>query len=335
MSTSNPNPKKALPSWKIALINSQDKFLAICGKEKETMIELGFATQLVIANPKLQACSIESITNSIINVARTSLTLNPVLQLAHLIPRNGKCVLDISYRGLVFLLKDSLSIKDIQAIIVYGDEQYEESGSPLERPVHKKKYAKTKSDHKTRGYIGVYSQVLLFDNTVIYTPLKPYWEILEAEKISPSSSNEYSPWQTWREDMIKKTKIKYDAKTLMSSKPSDRINAALAIEQENEGANFQLEAPTMKGLVSKSQKAAMFGDDEITPSVTLNPTESFLASGPEGEIIPMNKSQQDIATLFDNSDEIPEHERIDNPANITENAKIAEQLKNQKDAPSA
>lgn len=294
-----PTQQKVIP-WKEALKKAQNKFLAISGKEYETKIEMGFAAMLLEGNEKLRQCEPSSIINAIINVARTGITLNPILKLAHLIPRKGKCVLEFDYKGLVKILKDNGCIKDIQAIIVYEDEKFEESYSPIVRPTHEKKYAKTEKEQLKRQYTGVYCQVLLSDNTVIYTQFTPYWEILKAEKVSTSASSEHSPWQRdkWREEMIKKTKIRKDFKTLISGSPDNKVLAALEVEQEND--EIQLtngnEKQTMK-ITSKNIQA-VFGDDDfdesqdITDKKTVSKTLNNDSSTPHTDFIDQEADKQ-------------------------------------------
>jgi len=235
MKTLNEQPPTQTPNdpeWLKGIKEVKERFLAITGKERETAIELGFATQIINDSEKLRACDKVSIMNAIINVARTGITLNPVLGLAHLVNRGGKCCLHFDYKGLVKILKDNNCIKDIQAVIVYEDETYEEGISQITPPKHIKKYAKTEEEQKARNYFGVYCQVVLLDNTVIFTQLMPYWEVLKAEKSSPAASSEYSPWQRnkWRESMIKKTKIRHDFKLLIAGNPNDKLQAAVEVE---------------------------------------------------------------------------------------------------------
>ncbi len=233
VTTQQQAPKKELAPWKAALVKAEGKFMAISGKEAECRTELGFASMLIEGNDKLRLCDQASIVNAVINVARTGITLNPILKLAHLVPRGGKCVLDFDYKGLIKILKDNNCIKDIQAIIVYGDENFQEANSPIEKPIHVKKYAKTEAEQKTREKLGVYCQVVLPDNTVIYTPFTPGWEILKAKNVSPAAKSSYSPWQTWEEEMWKKTKLKKDFKTLISGSPNEKVMAALEVEDQN------------------------------------------------------------------------------------------------------
>jgi len=259
-----------LPVWKQALIKAESKFMAVSGKEEQTKIEMGFASMLIQASDELKKCDIDSIMNAVINVARTGITLNPVLRLAHLVPRAGKCVLDFDYKGLVKVLKDNKCLKDIQAIIVYGDEKFSESNSPITPPTHKKKYAETEADHIKRKVHGVYCQVLLMDNTVIYTQFMPYWEILKTEKTSKASGSTYSPWKTWREEMIKKTKIKRDFKTLISGSPTDHLVEILKIEEENNG-------------LQKKYTDGEFQDAEVIASEIKDKKAEMKSSGSKGE----------------------------------------------------
>lgn len=270
--------RKNLAPWQLALIQAEGKFLAISGKKEETKIELGFAAMLLEGNEKLKGCSQESIINAVINVARTGITLNPILKLAHLVPRGGKCILDFDYKGLVKVLKDNGCIKHIDAIIVYEDEEFEESNSPVVPPSHKVIYMKTEAEQKKRTYKGVYCRVLLLDNTVVYTKFMPYWEVLKTEKVSQAAKSEYSPWNTWREEMVKKTKIKRDFKTLISGSPNDKVIAALEIEESNTGVIFSPPALTQE---DKEQERIEL---MISDCKTLDDLELLQGSYPEIDV---------------------------------------------------
>lgn len=245
---------KALAPWKQALANSEARFLAISDPIK-TKQELGFASMLISANPQLQTCDPNSIINAVINVARTGITLNPVLKLAHLVPRGGKCVLDFDYKGLVKVLKDNGCVKHIDAIIVYEDEEFEESDSPITAPKHVKKYAKTETDQNKRQMYGVYCRVLLPDGTMVYTQIMPAWEILKTEATATGASSKYSPWKAWKEEMWKKTKIKRDFKTLISGSPNEQLSNALKIEEENTGMTFKANGNSIADTFGEAEEA--------------------------------------------------------------------------------
>lgn len=244
-------------SWNGALEEAQIKFFALTGKEIEAKIEAGFAQQAMEENPTLKECEPQSIANSIIQIARTGMTLNPALQLAHLIPRNIKgklkCCLDFTYRGYVKILKDYGCVRDIQAVIVYEDEEYEEGISQTDRPVHKKKYAKTEEEENKREILGVYCRVILpQDNLTVFTSLTPTWKILKAQKMSKTKNKEDGAWHNWKHEMFLKTKIKSDFKTLIAGAPKSAELSSLELETEE---FTPIEVPgsrPIKGMVSKN-----------------------------------------------------------------------------------
>jgi len=227
--------KKQLAPWKQQLLIAEQKCLAITNPER-VKIELGFAAQLLQNSADLQKCTPESIQNAVINVARTGVTLNPIMKFAHLVNRGGKCTLDIDYKGLIKIMIDNECCKNIIAIIVYDDEEFEESESPIQPHAHKRKHVDTEEEQAKRKIIGVYSRVLMMDNTVMYTEFMPYWHVLKVEKSSPAARSQYSPWKSWRESMIKKTKIRYDFKFLPPRNTSNEISAIIELEDQNNGA---------------------------------------------------------------------------------------------------
>ena len=220
-----------IENWKSAIKDSYAKFELINPARAKT--ELGFANQLFQSNPMLQKCTTESIVNAVVNVARTSITLNPVMRLAYLVPRGDKCVLDFSYMGMVAMLKDNNCIRTIDAKIVYEDEEFEyDMTSNI--IYHKSKYAKTEKEHNERVILGCYSRAVLPTNDVVYE-FMPMWEIEKIKQSSTNSSSKYSAWTTWRDEMIKKSVIKRHFKMLISlgNINNEKISTFLQIENEN------------------------------------------------------------------------------------------------------
>ncbi len=193
--------------------------------------ELGFARQLFQNNVELQKCEPQSILDAIVNVARTSVTLNPVMRLAYLIPRKNKCTLEFSYMGLVAMLRDYGCIKSISAHIVYEDEEFEYEISE-NKIKHRPKFAKSESEHNKREIIGCYSRATLLNNDIVFE-FMPMWEIMKVKSKSTGSNSEKSAWNTWRDEMIKKTVIKRHFKLLISLNSHEVLTQALAIENEN------------------------------------------------------------------------------------------------------
>lgn len=247
-------------TWKASLKEAHSKFNAI-NPDKATS-ELGFAMQIFQNSDDLQKCDPQSILNAVVNVARTSVTLNPVMRLAYLVPRKGKCVLDFSYMGLVAMLRDNNCIKSISAHIVYEDEEFDYDVA-YNKITHKPRFAKTEKEHKSRERIGCYSRATLPNGEVVFE-FMPMWEIEKVKRLSAGSSSMFSAWQTWEEEMIKKVVIKRHFKMLISGNPSEALAMALQIENENNALIGGLGVPN-NNLSSGNKPSLMnafdFGDD--------------------------------------------------------------------------
>jgi len=69
------------------------------------------------------------------NAAAIGLTLNPAVGFASLIPRYGKIVLDVSYKGLVELARQSGEVLNIAVTRVYSKDSWTFKG-PFQEPTH-------------------------------------------------------------------------------------------------------------------------------------------------------------------------------------------------------
>ena len=79
------------------------------------------------------------------------------------------------------------------------------------------------------------------------------WEIDKIRSMSEGSQSKYSAWNTWRDEMIKKSVIKRHFKMLISGNPSEALATAMQIEQENNALM------TFK----KQQQGLMSGFDDV------------------------------------------------------------------------
>lgn len=217
-------------NWIETLKTAHFKFEVI--NPEKAKIELGFAWQLFQNSEYLQKCDPQSIINAVVNVARTSITLNPVMRLAYLIPRKNKCVLEFSYMGLGAMLRDNDCIKSISAHVVYGDEEFDYDVA-YNKITHKPTFAKTEQEHNAREKIGCYSRATLPNGEIVFE-FMPMWEINKVKRMSEGSSSQYSAWNTWEDEMIKKSVIKRHFKMLISGNShNDALATALEIEHEN------------------------------------------------------------------------------------------------------
>ena len=243
--------------WMQSLTTAYPKFQAITNPEKAKS-ELGFAMQIFQGNTYLQKCEPQSILNAVVNVARTSITLNPVMRLAYLIPRKNKCVLEFSYMGLVAMLRDNGCIKSISAHIVYGDEEFDYDVA-FNTIKHKPNFAKTEKEHNARETIGCYSRATLPNGEVVFE-FMPMWEVDKVRSMSEGSGSKFSAWNTWRDEMIKKSVIKRHFKMLISGNPTEALATALKVENENNALN--------NDFTQTNQKATLMNAfQEETPQI--------------------------------------------------------------------
>lgn len=211
--------------------------------QNEAIRELGFASQIISKSPTLQKCSANTIIDSVVNASRANVTLNPALRLAYLVPRKGAATLDISYMGLITILKKSGGCKYVDAFIVYQDEDF--SYNPAMGVIqHTPHFATTEAEQKTRKMIGCYSRAVLPSNDTVFCYM-PYWEIEKVKRFSEGSESKWSAWTTWEEEMVKKSVIKRHFKMLVSGSEAAEVVEALRIEEEN---NPLVKQPTKSSL---------------------------------------------------------------------------------------
>ncbi len=221
------------------------KCIALIG-QKEAEREISYAIQIISKNKELQKCSVQSVIDAIVNGSRANVTLNPNLKLSYLVPRKGVACLDISYMGLITILKKSGGCKYIDAYVVFQDEDF--SHNPASGEInHTPYYARTEAEQKKRIIIGCYSRAVLPSNDVVFCYM-PYWEIEKVKRMSEGSSNSFSAWNTWEEEMVKKSVIKRHFKMLVSDSEAVEVVEALRIEEENNPLTKSVNKPSLFNL---------------------------------------------------------------------------------------
>ena len=107
-----------------AIATQEERFKQIAPDmvfEKEAM----YALQALSNNTMLQTCDPKSVAASVLNIAMSGLTLNPVMGHGYLVPRKGKCVFRPGYQGLIYLLVSSGILKNVEARVVYANDVFE------------------------------------------------------------------------------------------------------------------------------------------------------------------------------------------------------------------
>ena len=225
---------------KLAIFKAQKQFLAV-NDQMNFNKEASFALQIIEKSQALQQClqaNPESVRNSIVNVATTGLSLNPVLNFAYLIPRKGKCCLDPGYQGLIKILTDAGSIRNIDANDVFVNDDFllEKGSDP--KIIHKPTL-------KEKGeYIGTYA-IAFFSTGGSQFLFMNSSEIEAVKNVSEAKDSKYSPWNTdFLPEMRKKTVIKRLYKILPKTKIDEKVLAALELENENHPVDFKKQSKT-------------------------------------------------------------------------------------------
>jgi recombination protein RecT len=201
--------------------------------------EAGFAIQILTNNPYLMKCDANSVKDAIVNVALTGITLNPALKYAYLVPRKVKgdlkCILDISYMGMIKILTDAGAVKNVDAGVIYSNDKYDfRRGSD---PYFKHQPALANKGEK----VGAYAIAFLRDGGFQFEILGRE-EIEKIRATSESYKNEegrkYSPWETWEDEMWKKSVLKRLFKLLPKTNFSDQLIAAISHDYDNESSDL-------------------------------------------------------------------------------------------------
>lgn len=175
------------------------------------------ATTAIAANPALAKCSQTSLIGALLQSASVGLEPNSPLGQAYLIPYNGECQFQISYKGIIELAHRSGQLKSIEAHCVHENDMFEyELG--LE-PKLKHIPAKT-----NRGSV-IWVYAIYHLNTGGYG-----FEVMSREDINAHrkrySKARTSPWDSAWEEMAKKTVIKKVLKYAPMSSEFVRATAA-------------------------------------------------------------------------------------------------------------
>lgn len=274
--------------------------------------EAAFAMQIFEGNDYLTKMDPTSIRNAIVNVSLVGLTLSPAMKMAYLIPRKGKCVLDISYMGLCKILTDTGSVKNIEASIVHWGEpfQLERGTSPFI------KHGLIEDPSIKKGDIrGAYSVATLNDGSksIEWMDADELLSIMQrSESVKKGKS---SPWQTDTGEMCRKTVIKRHYKYLPKSERAILAATAIEIDHENNGIDFEAERkqqaqttvnidvvqPTQENIDKYGTIPAMCRDPRVPEDLFGGqPREEFIAQfGQEfmAGTMPVSKADNVLNTL--------------------------------------
>ena len=191
--------------------------------------EAGFVCQ-IWNDPKngyLRKSSKESLFSSVISIAQTGLTLNPVAKQAYLIPRAGQAHLEPSYIGLMKLLTDAGQVKNIQTNLVYKGDDFDVNLGLETQIKHKPYYV---NGQEKGQLIGVYSVANLSDGNKQYEymtrqEIEDIRATSESYKAYEKDKSKSCIWVSFEGEMFRKTCIKRIAKHLPRSEQYNQADS--------------------------------------------------------------------------------------------------------------
>lgn len=218
----------------------QADLIALIG-EDNLKRETSFAIQAVNANSYLSQATPASVAKAIWNVGITGLSLNPVLKLAYITPRkvgqNVEAILMPSYQGLVKLITDTGSVKQVYAHCVFEGDEFEVI---LGGEYSVKHIPKFKSDKVTHAYaVGVLHdgtrqyEVMGIDQINVIRDMSDGWKAFKANKASSAI------WDTWDDEMARKTVIKRLTKYLPKTDKWEQVGQAIEVDNSIYPASLQ------------------------------------------------------------------------------------------------
>lgn len=225
------------------------ELVRLIGRDNLTR-ETSFAIQAVNANSFLATAEPTSVAKCIWNVAITGLSLNPVLKLAYITPRKKKeggteAILMPSYQGMVKLITDTGSVKQVIARVVYEGDEFTVDYGMDTNIIHRPKF-KHKPDEKA-AVTHAYAIAVLSDGS-------KQFEVMSAEEINVirDRSDSYRAFKNgkaqsaiWDSDygeMCRKTVIKRLCKYLPKSVHNEKwekLMTAVDIDNKEYPASYE------------------------------------------------------------------------------------------------
>lgn len=228
--------------------------LALAHKAIDVNAEQNYAIQQLYKNDfniKAAMNNPASVQNALTNLASIGVSLNPALKHAYLVPRDNAICLDVSYMGLMHLAQQEGAIQWGQAKIVYANDTYVNCGMSKE-PKHEYQAFGDRGQK-----VGVYCVAKLSTGDFITEEMSAE-QVYKVRDTSKSKDSKYSPWQTFEEEMWRKTVVKRASKYW--PKNSKRLDVAIHTLNEFEGVETGLELD-----ISDIEKLGKYASEGHTP----------------------------------------------------------------------
>ena len=187
---------------------------------------VGLFTMIIKSSPKVMECTQTSLIGAVIQAIQLGLTPGPIGHI-YLVPYNKQCQLIIGYKGLCQLVNNSGTAVVLSADVVKDNDEFEyEFGLD---PILRHKYSEGERG-SIKGAWASAKNILANEKVFVYLTKEDLDKIKRASK---AAGSEYSPWNTWTEEMMKKSAVKRLCKLLpLSTEVQKAISADETIKSE-------------------------------------------------------------------------------------------------------
>jgi len=185
------------------------------------------ALNLLRTTPALMKCAPDSIIESVLKATQLGLELDGVLGQAYLIPYGQVCQMQVGYRGFIALALRSGLVRSVAAAVVYPCDRFDYRRGSDPYLHHIPDLGATDPGRELCAYAIAY----MLDGG-------SQWEVIGARRIAAAEAASKtnrgdSPWQKFRESMVRKSAIRELGKYLPQC--PELIRAAIHDEYSEEG----------------------------------------------------------------------------------------------------
>lgn len=200
----------------------------------------------MVKTPKLRECSPRSLQLALLDAGRLGLEIGggPLAE-AYLIPRYDKTIrgqaasLQISYRGLTKLARNSGEIKTIHADVVYRGDHFRVVMGESPAVEHEPDWSVDRSD---ANIVAAYAVVITKDGGVYYDVVSRT-DIEAARKAGSSGQGRSTPWDNWYGRMARKTALRrllMGGTVPLSARMSEYVRHEMELEIETARASASM-----------------------------------------------------------------------------------------------
>jgi recombination protein RecT len=276
------------------------------------------AAAAITATPGLAKLPEETLFFAVLQVANLGLDIGTMG--AYLVPRKGKCSVEVSPQGLIELMMRSGFVKDVEARVVHKKDVFSiEYGST--KRLHHVPDVFAAPDEEKNPIIGAYAVITLTTGGQVIEAMG-IDEILKAKASSTSPMTSDNPWNKWFSEMARKTVLKRGSKY---APKSTELRQALEIEDaqyEEVRAEAVAETPKAVGTggtlarlqagAAPTQPVAVVEREavpvEVTPATPAAATEvvRYVAPIEDEEEIPLVPGLEPVAEVANTAPATPE-----------------------------